>query len=71
METLPVGPARATGVVIGFDEYVEGPPTVKVAVTAEYNRLMMERDVFGIDPDSLTECDLPTGPVGLVDHSRN
>lgn len=33
--------------------------TVTVAVTGEYNALAFSRQVFGINPDDLTECDLP------------
>lgn len=33
--------------------------TISVNVTANYNFLIMERWVFGIDPDDLEECDLP------------
>ena len=51
--------------VIGFFEDL----TLRVAVTKEYNFLVTcERQVFGIDPDNLTECDLP---VGLMDPGRN
>lgn len=35
--------------------------TVTVAVTGEYNRVLFPRSVFGIDPSTLVECDLP-GP---------
>lgn len=34
--------------------------TVTVAVTGEYNLVSFERMVFGIDPDDLTETDLPS-----------
>ena len=34
--------------------------TLTVVVTGEYNSIMFERKVFGINPDDLTECDLPT-----------
>lgn len=35
--------------------------TVTVAVLGEFNRVTFERNVFGVAPFSLTECDLP-GP---------
>lgn len=35
--------------------------TVTVAVTGEYNKVMFGRRVFGIDPNTLVECELP-GP---------
>lgn len=33
--------------------------TVRVAITGQYNKTLFERDVFGINPDDLEECDLP------------
>ncbi len=39
--------------------------TVTVAVTRHFNLILFERQVFGINPDLLTECDLP-GPDELV-----
>lgn len=33
--------------------------TVTVNVTGEYNRVLFGRTVFGIDPTTLTECNLP------------
>lgn len=33
--------------------------TVTVAITGEYNFVTFERQVFGVNPKSLTECDLP------------
>ena len=33
--------------------------TVTVAVTGGYNAVTFDRQVFGINPDDLTECDLP------------
>jgi hypothetical protein len=49
--------------VIGFDE-VEKPGqavkvTLRVGVSGEYNLVTHERQVFGLDPDELVECDLP------------
>jgi hypothetical protein len=34
--------------------------TVKVGVSGEFNLVTHERDVFGIDPADLEECDLPS-----------
>lgn len=43
-----------------FDENgEEGAVTLRVNVTKEYNFVTFERQVFGIDPDDLEECDLP------------
>lgn len=35
--------------------------TVRVNITGEYNRILFSRQVFGVSPDDLAECDLP-GP---------
>ncbi len=34
--------------------------TLNVAVTAEFNFVIFPRNVFGVRPDSLTECGLPS-----------
>lgn len=39
--------------------------TVKVNVTGEYNWVEFDRTVFGVDPKTLTECDLP-GPDEML-----
>lgn len=33
--------------------------TVTVSVSGEFNAVMFDRNVFGVDPNSLVECDLP------------
>lgn len=33
--------------------------TVSVVVSGKYNRVLFERNVFGIKPEDLEECDLP------------
>lgn len=33
--------------------------TIRVLVSGEYNFLVFERQVYGIDPNNLEECDLP------------
>ena len=42
--------------------------TLKVQVNARYNFVAFERNVFGVDPEDLEECDLPAeaDPVGSV-----
>ena len=42
--------------------------TVKVNITGEYNMTLFDRQVFGVDPDDLEECDLPEPdePLGTV-----
>ncbi len=33
--------------------------TVTVSVSAQFNAVLMERSVFGVDPDDLEPCELP------------
>lgn len=42
--------------------------TVSVAVSGKYNAVIFERQVFGVKPEDLEECDLPTDsePLGAV-----
>jgi hypothetical protein len=42
--------------------------TVTVSVSGEYNATMFDREVFGVDPHKLEECDLPGAdePLGTV-----
>lgn len=48
--------------VYSEDNSGKGPPvTLTVAVTAKYNQVSFERQVFGISPEDLEPCDLP-GP---------
>lgn len=47
--------------VLGFDEMNDGRVCVRVNVSGRFNALAFERQVFGVDPDDLEECDLP-GP---------
>lgn len=58
---------RSTGhrvVAISFgEEEGTGRVVMRVAVLARFNPgLTFERQVFGIDPDDLEECDLPPTP---------
>jgi hypothetical protein len=39
--------------------------TVRVGITGEFNLVTHERDVFGIDPADLEECDLPAADEQL------
>ncbi len=43
--------------------------TMTVIVSGKYNLVAFERQVFGISPDDLTECELPAPdePVGSAD----
>src|SRR5580698_10105167 len=45
-----------------------GDGTLTVAITGQFNRVLFARQVFGVPPDSLEECDLPDEDevLGLV-----
>jgi hypothetical protein len=50
------------------EEHEDGsPPTLKVDVTGDFNLVAMSRRVFGIDPEDLEECDLPSPDEPLGD----
>lgn len=56
---------------LGCDEVrrVGGGPievTVRIGVTGQFNLVAFDRNVFGVKPDDLEECDLPSPdePVG-------
>ena len=56
--------------LVAFDEHVNDRVTCRVLVGSEYNLVAFEREVFGIDPADLEECDLPAvneicGSIGL------
>lgn len=46
----------------------DGDGTLTVIVSGKFNLVMFERQVFGIAPDNLEECDLPAAdePVGAA-----
>lgn len=54
-----------------FGEQSDGKVTCTVVVSGKFNLVAFERMVFGIDPDDLEECDLPSpdGPLGSADLS--
>lgn len=56
-------------IVHSIDEPVEGPCTLKVIVSGEFNAVMFERTVFGVHVEDLEECDLPspTETLGSLD----
>ena len=55
-------------VLTSFNEHADGRVTLRVDVLARFNALAFERNVFGVDPDDLEECDLPapSEPVGAA-----
>ena len=54
-----------------YDEEMDGSVTLKVDVRGEFNFVVMERRVFGVKPEELTECEGPDPdePVGSMDMS--
>jgi hypothetical protein len=52
--------------ILGFSE--GDPITMDVSITGEFNLIMFDRRVFGIDPNDLEPCDLPNvnEPVGAM-----
>lgn len=46
-------------VLVSFSEAPDGRVTLTVNVTGEFNMVAFDRSVFGVDPDSLEESDLP------------
>jgi hypothetical protein len=55
---------RDTGQRVTLLSYGEDG-TVRVSLTGQYNLVTFDREVFGINPNDLTECDLPK-PEELV-----
>lgn len=49
---------KSTGQRVTIVSYFENG-TLKVDVSASFNQVLFEREVFGISPDDLEECDLP------------
>jgi hypothetical protein len=56
-------------IVALYEPGEDGKVTLRVGVSGEFNLLTFERDVFGIDPADLEECDLPnlTEQIGTLD----
>jgi hypothetical protein len=49
---------KTSGHRVTIESY-QSDGTVTVAVTGQYNRVAFDRNVFGINPEDLEECDLP------------
>lgn len=45
---------------LSFGEAEDGTVTLTVAVTGEFNLITFDRQVFGIKPDDLEPCELPS-----------
>lgn len=58
---------KSTGQRVTVHSFSENR-TVTVNITGQYNAIMFDRQVFGIDPDDLEECDLPPSdePIGTL-----
>lgn len=54
--------------LVSFGEGEDGSVTLTVNITGEFNAVIFDRSVFGVDPDSLESCDLPpkTEAVGAA-----
>lgn len=54
--------------VYSFGEGEDKTVTLTVTITGEFNLIHFARNVFGIDPNDLEECDLPAPgePVGAT-----
>ena len=56
-------------VIVSYDEPKNGDPvTLTVAVTGKFNLVEFDRQVFGVKPEDLEECELPAlgEPVGTL-----
>ena len=61
---------KSTGdrvIILGFNEGENKEITVRVEINAKYNLVPFERNVFGIDPNDIEECDLPSSGERLGD----
>lgn len=63
--------------VYSFGEEKDGSVTLTVDITGEFNYIVFDRQVFGIDPNDLEPCDLPAAdellgtllsPADVKDH---
>jgi hypothetical protein len=54
--------------ILSFDELEDGSLKLRVNVSSQYNRVIHERNVFGVDSADLEPCDLPgpDEPVGII-----
>lgn len=61
MKLYRIKPNGHRVVILSYNETISGDVNLVVDVSGEYNRVLFSRQVFGIKPDDLEECDLP-GP---------
>jgi hypothetical protein len=54
---------RAT--LVSFGEGEDGAVTLTVNITSEFNVVLFDRQVFGVNPDSLEPCELPAADEAL------
>lgn len=55
--------------IAAYGECEDGSVTLRVEVTGQYNRVLFSREVSGIAPDDLSECDLPAPGEDVGDTS--
>lgn len=53
---------KSTGQRVTLHSYSENN-TVTVDISGDYNLITFDRQVFGINPDDLEECDIPRGEL--------
>ena len=60
--------SRSRVYIHSFGEYEDGSVSLTVNVTGQFNLVSFDRTVFGIKPEELEECDLPSAdePLGTV-----
>lgn len=68
---LKTGSGHQRVFVTAFDEENDDRVTLRIAVTGQFNLVAFERQVFGIDPKDLEECELPEAgePLGSANLS--
>lgn len=54
--------------LVSFGEEENGGVSLTVNISADYNAITFERQVFGVSPDNLEPCDLPmpNEPLGAL-----
>lgn len=67
---------RQRVIFLGLDEEDDGGITARIHVSAQYNLVLFERNVFGVPWQELEECDLPdpheiTGAIAETDEEIN
>ncbi len=63
-----MAPTGSRVTIASFGEAEDGTVTLTVTISAQFNMVMFERNVFGVNPDDLTPCELPAAdePLGAM-----